>query len=487
MNHDRRPDRNRLKSIIERAGLRLSEFQYDQLWRYHELLRAADAVLNLTRIRNFEQMVLKHYVDSLLVLKFAEPPSPLMDLGSGPGLPGIPLKIARPDLEVILAEPRGLRAKFLRDAADDLGLEGVEVYDRKVNSRFHRKVGGVITRAVASIPETLEMVSNCLEPGGRMIFMKGPDCDPEIAEAASSQAAIFRLEKDRTYELPGTGDTRRIVVYERIGAPESGGAPEREILSASNPTFRQLRELLKGKGVREAGQALISGPKIIDEVLARHRDYARAWITDVQSSPPKGEDAAEIPWYRLSGPLFQELDTSGTKSPILLSAVPEITPWSDSDPWPEGCTLFLPFQDPENIGAAIRSAAGFGVARVVLLRESAHPFHPKALRAAGRSVFEVPLQSGPALAELRSESAPIISLSTEGPALGDEPWPGRFGLVAGVEGPGLPEHLRRGLRRRIPTRDAIESLNAAASIAVALYDWQSRTPTPGAGIGGPPE
>lgn len=479
MNQDRRrPDRNQLKSILERAGIHLSEFQYDQLWRYHELLRAADAVLNLTRIRNFEQMVLKHYVDSLIVLKFAELPSPLMDLGSGPGLPGIPLKIARPDLQLILAEPRGLRAKFLRDAADDLGLEDVEVYDRKVTSRFHRKVAGVITRAVASIPETLEMVANCLDPGGRMIFMKGPDCDAEIVESRSAQASTFRLEKDRTYALPGAGDTRRIVIYERIGAATGGGTPEREILSQSNPMFRQFRELLKGKGIRESGQALISGPKIIDEVLARHRDFARGWITDVQSAPPEGE-CADLPWYRLSGPLFQDLDVAGTKSPILLAAVPEITPWHESDPWPPGCTLFLPFQDPENVGAAIRSAAGFGVARVVLLREAAHPFHPKALRAAGRSVFEVPLHSGPPLAELQAGAMPLISLSTEGPALADEPWPASFGLVAGVEGPGLPEHLRQGLRRRIPTRDAIESLNAAASIAVALYDWQSRSPGDG--------
>src|SRR3954451_3222599 len=121
------PNRSSLQSIIEDCGIHLSPGQYDQLWTYHTLLRSANAELNLTRIHNFENMVLKHYVDSLLVLKFEELPSPLMDMGSGPGLPGIPLKIARPDVEMVLAEPRGARAEFLDEVCKRLGLQGVEV------------------------------------------------------------------------------------------------------------------------------------------------------------------------------------------------------------------------------------------------------------------------------------------------------------------------------------------------------------------------
>ena len=85
----------------------------------------------------------------------------------------------------------------------------------------------------------------------------------------------------------------------------------------------------------------------------------------------------------------------GRRSPLLLVRVPEIPEWSADAPWPEGCTLFVPFQDPENVGAVIRSAAAFGVARVVLLREAAHPFHPKAARAAGTALFQVAAGTGP--------------------------------------------------------------------------------------------
>ena len=91
------PGPQSLETILKRCGIVLDREQLDLLWRYHQILRKANAELNLTRIHNFENMVLKHYVDSLLVLDFIELPAPLIDMGSGPGLPGIPLKIARPE------------------------------------------------------------------------------------------------------------------------------------------------------------------------------------------------------------------------------------------------------------------------------------------------------------------------------------------------------------------------------------------------------
>src|SRR4051812_26440298 len=162
------PSRSALRDIVTDCGIDLDDGQVDRLWAYHRLLRAANAELNLTRIHNFENMVLKHYVDSLLVLKFEDLPSPLLDMGSGPGLPGIPLKIARPELEMILAEPRGARAEFLREVGRQLALGRLEVFAGKVGPKFPRTVASVITRAVGSIPGTLDLVAGCLEAGGRM-------------------------------------------------------------------------------------------------------------------------------------------------------------------------------------------------------------------------------------------------------------------------------------------------------------------------------
>jgi 16S rRNA (guanine(527)-N(7))-methyltransferase RsmG len=475
------PSRSSLQAIIERCGLRLTPAQYDLLWAYHGMLRAANAELNLTRIHNFENMVLKHYVDSLLVLEFVELPSPLVDLGSGPGLPGIPLKIARPQVRMILAEPRGARAEFLHEVCTRLALPDVEVFAHKVGPKFPRRVAGVITRAVAAIPETLERVAHCLEPGGRMLFMKGPDCDAEIAQAGRTHAELFRRAADHAYQIPGTSHARRLVVYERLERPARLAAPTspafagplREVTSEANPTFKLGRDLLTGRGIRKHGQALLAGPRPIAEVLARFPDRVAAWLTDTTGPPPPAAIGPDRPWFRLADPLFRVLDTAGTHAPLLLVHVPELPEWSDDAPWPEGCTLFVPFQDPENVGAVIRSAAAFEVARVVLLREAAHPFLPKAARAAGTALFQVPLLQGPSIRDLTAQQAPLIALDADGDPIDATPLPDRFGLVPGVEGPGLPEHLRHGPRRRVPIAPGVESLNAATATAVALYTWRT--------------
>ena len=466
-----------LEDLLSGCGISLDRTQLEQLWSYHRMLRSANADLNMTRIHNFENMVLKHYVDSLLVLKYVELPSPIIDMGSGPGLPGIPLKIARPDASMILAEPRGARAQFLEEVRDRLKLEKLEVFAGKVNSKFPRKVRGVITRAVASIPETLTRVAACLEPGGRMIFMKGPDCSDEIEEARISHAESFRFVADHHYQIPGTPHDRRIVVYERLEgeAPDEVEAPAyaghiREVSGESNPTYKLASDLLTGRGIRKHGLALLAGPRIVAEVIEHFAGRVEAYLTDSKGEPPP-ESTALVPWHRLSDPLFKNLDVSGTRSPLLMVRVPEFPEWSADAPWPDGCTLFVPFQDPENVGAVIRSAAAFGASRVVLLQEAAHPFHPKSARAAGPALFQVAIERGPSIRDLRSEGTPLIALSSDGPDLQAEPFPERFGLVAGVEGPGLPDHLRAGTTRRIPMEPGVDSLNAATATAVALYAW----------------
>lgn len=186
------PSPQALANLFEQCGIRLTRYQIDQLWAYHGLLRQHNQLLNLTRIHNFTNMVLKLYVDSVLPGQFIDLPSPLMDLGSGPGMPGIPLKILYPQIEMWLAESRAKRVNFLGEVIETLGLTGIHLIDTKITPRYSQPMAGVITRAVESIQHTLDRVNGCLQQDGRVIFMKGPQCDHEIEEG---QEGIWGVSK----------------------------------------------------------------------------------------------------------------------------------------------------------------------------------------------------------------------------------------------------------------------------------------------------
>jgi 16S rRNA (guanine527-N7)-methyltransferase len=149
--------------------------------------------------------------------------------------------------------------------------------------------------------------------------------------------------------------------------------------------------------------------------------------------------------------------------------IEEIAKWSPSDGLPEGCTLFVPFQDPENVGAVIRSAVAFGAAGIILLAEAANPYHPKSVRASGGSVFKAGLREGPSIRDL-PQDLPVVPLSKDGKRISDFKFPAKFGLLPGIEGPGLPERFRHA-GVSIPISAEVESLNAVVATAIALFEW----------------
>jgi 16S rRNA (guanine(527)-N(7))-methyltransferase RsmG len=468
-----------MQALLLHCGIQLNRPQLNCLWMYHGLLREHNPVLNLTRIRNFKNMVLKLYVDSLLPADLLDLPSPLLDLGTGPGMPGIPLKIYRPQLEIILAESREKRVDFLRRVVDHIQLTGIRVVAGRVTPRFEEPVAGVITRAVETIEQTLERISGCLDTDGRIIFMKGPHCDAEIAAADSRFRYTYELVLDRPYNIPHTLHQRRLLVYRRMDEPlfrrrarATTVHAVRTISSGQNPLFRHCRKLLTGRGIRKLGQALVAGVQPVSETLARAPERCEAWLSS--DEPPPAVGPPQLRWFRLAPALFRELDSFGTHSPLLLITLPEIRPWQSAEGFPPGCSVLIPFQNPENVGAAVRSAAAFGASQVILLAESAHPFHPKALRASGGAVLRVCLRQGPTLDKL-SADLPIIALSPDGADIRRTAFPPSFGLLAGMEGPGLPINWR-SRAVRIPIGPAVESLNAAAAVAVALYEWKRNTP-----------
>jgi TrmH family RNA methyltransferase len=241
----------------------------------------------------------------------------------------------------------------------------------------------------------------------------------------------------------------------------------RVIESDQNPVFKTLRSLLAAKGIRKEGRALLAGARLVEEAATSFPGRVEGWITSGEKMP--SPPMAEWTHYRLASELFRELDVSGTRAPLLLLRVPEMQPWDPASGLPHGFSLLVPFQDPENVGAVLRAAAAFGVDRAILLEECAHPYHPKALRASGGTVLRVPLRTGPALRALPEELG-LTPLSAGGSDLGRYVWPPTCGLLLGTEGMGLPEAWRKRAVG-IPLQEGVDSLNAAAAAAVALYAW----------------
>lgn len=248
----------------------------------------------------------------------------------------------------------------------------------------------------------------------------------------------------------------------------------KEITSRSNPAFKRFLTLLSGRGIKKVGETLLSGPKQVREVLNEFPDQCEGIILGEQQAVPDQWISRDIPVYRLNAELFRELDVFGTHRPLLLIRCKSLPVWDRKD-LPAGCSLFIPFQDPANVGAVIRSAAAFGVSRLIFLKEAAHPFHYKSARVAGSALLRVPMLAGPTIQELSRSAIPIITLSTKGHPIDAFRFPPAFGLLPGLEGPGLPDATLQWPSVAIPMEPGVESLNAALAAGIALYVWKSKS------------
>jgi tRNA G18 (ribose-2'-O)-methylase SpoU len=248
--------------------------------------------------------------------------------------------------------------------------------------------------------------------------------------------------------------------------------PFRNIDSEHNEVFKELRKLLTSRGIKKQQKALVFGLKQVHETIASFPENCIAWLSGHEDSPPPTDAPHSMAWYKLSPPLLETLDLFGTHSPLLLIKTPAIPQWVPESGLPEGCSVVLPFQDPENVGAAIRSAVAFGVSHIILLKDSAHPYHPKAMRASGGAVLRARCFQGPALKDLPDGLA-YVPLSSEGKALSSFSFPSSFAFLPGIEGAGIPDRFR-GDALSIPVRPEVESLNASVALAIALYVWSQQ-------------
>jgi 16S rRNA (guanine527-N7)-methyltransferase len=202
-----------LASGITAIGLDLDSATQTRLLGYLTLLEKWNRTHNLTSIRGAERMVTHHLLDSLAVLPHLSlrAGERLIDIGSGGGLPGIPLAIARPEWQVALLDSSQKKAAFLRQAAAELKLANAEVVEARAE-RFApvQRFEVVITRAFSDLAQFAATATHLLAPGGRLVAMKGADPKAEIAAlpADVTIVAVHRLL------VPGVEGQRHLVLME---------------------------------------------------------------------------------------------------------------------------------------------------------------------------------------------------------------------------------------------------------------------------------
>lgn len=234
-------DVNYLKNLVEKIGVSISEKQMEQFMKYYDLLVEWNKVMNLTAITEYEEVVLKHFVDSIALIKAYDLTKPIkvIDIGTGAGFPGLPLKIMFPQIEVTLLDSLNKRVNFLNTVIHELGLEQIcaihgraEDYAKQVP--YREKYDLCVSRAVANLASLAEYCIPYVKVNGTFISYKSGKCDEEIE---NSQKAIKvlggKIKKKVEFVLPGTDISRSFIIIDKVMPtvkkyPRKAGLPTKE-------------------------------------------------------------------------------------------------------------------------------------------------------------------------------------------------------------------------------------------------------------------
>lgn len=202
---------NKLTSLLQAANISLSDQQKQQLIGYVSLLDKWNKAYNLTSVRDPQQMLVRHILDSIVVAPHLKG-SRFIDVGTGPGLPGIPLAIVMPEAHFTLLDSLGKRVRFLRQVQHELGLENITPVQSRVEEfPSEPPFDGVISRAFASLEDMVNWCHHLPAPEGRFFALKGVRPDDEIA----SLPAGYTLDAVVELKVPQLDGERHLVIIGR--------------------------------------------------------------------------------------------------------------------------------------------------------------------------------------------------------------------------------------------------------------------------------
>ena len=232
-----------LEDCLEKLNISIDEDQKSKFSKYYSLLLEKNKVMNLTRITDEEEIILKHFADSLMISTCVETNEieSLIDVGTGAGFPGIPIKIIYPEIKVTLLDSLEKRVEFLKEIIEELDLEGIEAVhgraeDLGQDANYREKYDLCASRAVADLSVLSEYCVPFVKKRGLFVSYKAEGSDEEIKNAeAAIETLGGNIEKVQTEIIPETDIKRKFVVVRKITEtdskyPRKAGKPSKKPL-----------------------------------------------------------------------------------------------------------------------------------------------------------------------------------------------------------------------------------------------------------------
>jgi len=237
---------NNIETLIKGVGdlnIELSEIQVNNFIKYKDLLKEWNKKINITAITEDDEIDIKHFLDSLtpVTTGLLDKNIKLIDIGTGGGFPGLPLKIYNEELNVTLLDSLNKRITFLKEVIDTLGLDNIEAIHGRAEElgrdEKHREQYDIsISRAVASLNTLSEYCMPFVKVGGHFISMKGPDVEDELKDAEKAIKTLGgKLVKVESIKIPQSDIVHSLIIVEKIKEtptkyPRSGGKPKKNPL-----------------------------------------------------------------------------------------------------------------------------------------------------------------------------------------------------------------------------------------------------------------